>query len=758
LEPDYSNTPVSANRPNYTYCQGGSEARSAPIVSIITSLPAETTFFHETAASILGQSLQDWEWIVAENSTVAKGSQILNQHVRADQRVRAMPCSCETEQESYHQAVRLVRAPLLVIVGCGDLLEPTALEKLWWFLESHPEYAFARGYSVGFGASNSLFKEHIHGTQLVMFQKGAFLDIENGAGDFWLRCADRGYYGGTIPEFLSWRRCADKNALLSRERPAGNLRVWRNGIPPRVSRSSETTIPSNHLGKPKGTRRLLMLAPHLEIGGADKFNLDLITCLQRDHGYEVSVVTTLSSPHRWREYFDRLTPDVFTLHNFLPVEDYPRFILYLIESRRPDTVFIANSRIGYELLPFLRTGSEAPSFVDYLHMEDWSPQGYPNLSLRYAPFLDGTIVSSEYLKRCLIQKGGDPNRIHVATTNIDAELWDRSNYDVPSIREKYAVPEGIPVITFVARLCRQKQPDVMASVLKTIRDRRVNFVCLVAGEGVYRGWLERFVRKHHLDEIKLLGAVQSEQVREILAISEVFFIPSENEGIALTLFEAMSMGVPLIAPDVGGQAELVSPDCGILIKPGPSQLVDYADALQLLLTDQALRTSMGAKSRERIRDDFTLRAMGGTIASLLDSAARNGKFDPGAATKKWDDTREMVYPEGSRSRLRGVAATTVLLLSPKNFSLKLRNLSLLGRIFLDPKKRIRLDDTFDARYYLSHHSDLRARGVAPLLHYSLQGYLEDRQPSPYFEASGNFHDHPEMSVNPLLWSILQVEE
>src|SRR5580692_10569692 len=184
-----------------------------------------------------------------------------------------------------------------------------------------------------------------------------------------------------------------------------------------------------------------MLVPHLEIGGSDKFNLDLIECLQRDHAYEVSIITTRSSPHRWREQFERLTRDVFILHTFLPVQDYPQYISNFIQTRKPDTVLIANSRIGYQLLPSLRTAG-GPSFVDYLHMEDWDQQSYPRLSLNYAPFLDGTIVSSEYLKKRLVEAGGSPNRIHVATTNIDPQLWDRAQYGVSSVRAKYEVPEG----------------------------------------------------------------------------------------------------------------------------------------------------------------------------------------------------------------------------------------------------------------------------------------------------------------------------
>ncbi len=485
-----------------------------------------------------------------------------------------------------------------------------------------------------------------------------------------------------------------------------------------------------------------MLAPHLEIGGADKFNLDLITCLQRDHGYEVLVATTRSSPHRWREYFERLTPDIFMLHTFLPVEEYSKFISHLIETRKLDTVFITNSRIAYQLLPHLRTSPGGPSFVDYLHMDDREDQGFPQLSLKYASYLDGTIVSSEYLKKQLVEAGGDPARIHVATTNIDPQLWDRSGYDAPSIRAKYALPEGVPVIAFVARLAKQKQPDVMATVLKTIRDRGLDFVCMVAGDGDYKRWLEKFVEKHRLHQIRLLGSLRTEDVREILAISDVYFMPSENEGIALTLFEAMSMGVPPVAADVGGQAELVSADCGILIQPGPSQVMDYTNALQQMLMDRDLRVSMAARSRERIRAHFTLDTMGNRMAELLELAASSPR------------TNSTIIPaeppaEVSPNRLRGFVTTTLLLLSFNNFTLKIRNLGLLARIFLDPRKRPQLASSFDPKYYLSHNPDLRPTGVSPLIHYVVQGYLEDRLPGPHFDTAGHF------GINPLLWRIKQ---
>jgi hypothetical protein len=109
--------------------------------------------------------------------------------------------------------------------------------------------------------------------------------------------------------------------------------------------------------------------------------------------------------------------------------------------------------------------------------------------------------------------------------------------------------------------------------------------------------------------------------------------------------------------------------------------------------------------------------------------------------------------------MRGPVETLLLLVSPRNFGLKLKNLSLLSRVLLTQRGRSRLANLFDARYYLSHNADLREHAIAPLVHYTLQGYLENRQPSPHFDPADIERRHPRLAksrVNPLLWSILQI--
>ena len=98
----------------------------------------------------------------------------------------------------------------------------------------------------------------------------------------------------------------------------------------------------------------MFLLPWMVEGGADRVNIDLIEGLVAG-GADVTVCATLEADHRWLGKFAELTRDVFVLPNFLSLSDFPRFILYLIESRSIDTVLIAGSTLGYQLLPYLRT-------------------------------------------------------------------------------------------------------------------------------------------------------------------------------------------------------------------------------------------------------------------------------------------------------------------------------------------------------------------------------------------------------------------
>ena len=79
----------------------------------------------------------------------------------------------------------------------------------------------------------------------------------------------------------------------------------------------------------------------------------------------------------------------------------------------------------------------------------------------------------------------------------------------------------------------------------------------------------------------------------------------------------MSMGGVPVSADVGGQSELVTPDCGILVPRGPNEALAYRQALSDLLRRRDRLKAMGIAARKRVQDHFRLEQMGTQMESAL---------------------------------------------------------------------------------------------------------------------------------------------
>jgi glycosyltransferase involved in cell wall biosynthesis len=379
---------------------------------------------------------------------------------------------------------------------------------------------------------------------------------------------------------------------------------------------------------PSTPRRILLIAPFLEIGGADKFNLDLVRLLTA-RGHAISIVTTFPSADPWREHFQALTPDIAALHPHVRPADAPAFVLKRIRAHRADTVLVTTSEVGYLLLPYLRANTSGVTFLDYMHMEEeyWQGGGYPAMSLREARVLDFSVVSSQHLRGWLLARGGDASRVAVCTTNIDATEWDPARFERDALRRELGLAAGEPTILYAARLAPQKRPRLMAEVLARLAARGLRFTCLVAGDGPERAWLEAFARRR-APSLRLLGAVSGARIRELMAAADIFFLPSQQEGISLALYEAMAMGLAPVCADVGGQRELLTPACGVLVPPGPDEARGYVEALATLVTDPAGRRAMGLAGRRRVAEGFRLDQMGERMAELVECAHELARAAP----------------------------------------------------------------------------------------------------------------------------------
>lgn len=206
----------------------------------------------------------------------------------------------------------------------------------------------------------------------------------------------------------------------------------------------------------------------------------------------------------------------------------------------------------------------------------------------------------------------DQARFHVIHTGVDPTRFcpGKSSDDKD------------PLIVSVTRLIPSKGLDVLVDACALLRDRGVVFFCRIVGTGPQQRELEQLINVHQLrgivelvgfhDEAEVIACLQSSQVfalpcRDVPAGTQdgipSQFVTAIRDDIPVSLIEAMSVGLPVVATDQSSIPELIDDQVnGFLVPPGdPSAL---ASALELLLSNPALRRRLGSMARDQVRREF----------------------------------------------------------------------------------------------------------------------------------------------------------
>jgi glycosyltransferase involved in cell wall biosynthesis len=135
---------------------------------------------------------------------------------------------------------------------------------------------------------------------------------------------------------------------------------------------------------------------------------------------------------------------------------------------------------------------------------------------------------------------------------------------------------------------------------------KADFVFAVAGRGPELGSLRARAKELGVANLfDLLGRV--DDMPALIGASDVVILTSEKEGIPLILMEAMAMGRPVVSSNAGQAHELVAADSGFLVDIGDEETDRFAEVLDKLLDDTALRAALGVAGRRRVERDWDLR-------------------------------------------------------------------------------------------------------------------------------------------------------
>jgi len=208
---------------------------------------------------------------------------------------------------------------------------------------------------------------------------------------------------------------------------------------------------------------------------------------------------------------------------------------------------------------------------------------------------DGVITVSEYDKRLALQYRVLPEKKIVTIHNGVHDIVDKR---VEQIDER-------PKIIMVARFSPPKKQLQFLKALSCLTDLR--WEMYFVGEGELLKEAQKFVVDEGLsDRVYFWG--NRNDVAELLYKSHLFVLLSDWEGLPLSILEAMSCGLPIVASDVGGVKEAVIQSINGFVIPRDDD-ADLINKLTLLLTDSSMRIKMGKESRILYEKNFTFDLM-----------------------------------------------------------------------------------------------------------------------------------------------------
>lgn len=396
--------------------------------------------------------------------------------------------------------------------------------------------------------------------------------------------------------------------------------------------------------------RILLLnnlfPPHVDGGGTEILAGDVAAALGR-LGHEVLVLTSsfgLSKAEQdgrtWRTlnlappaHFDRQRPLWRQLDQ--PYNYYRRYhcpanaeeLRRVVAATKPDILYIweiaglgVNSllkalpdlnvpivfHLGSYLLLYARSPETEQSHLRTRWLKRWLIGNLP------APTWTSLIAVSATVKQEYVRAGFDPERIEVIYNGIDPCFLTLP----PTENSVYKKNEDCFQLLFVGRLRDEKGILVILQSLDLLLNgqnhqssgkSRLHLNIFGTGDKTYINELQTFLKEKHLTQaVTFHGKVPQDELIRHYDTSDIMLVPSLwQEPFGLVIAEAMARGLPVIASNVGGPAEILTHEQnGLLVEPGDERAL--AAAITQLIEQPEIRARLAQTARVTVQERFTI--------------------------------------------------------------------------------------------------------------------------------------------------------
>ncbi|EXJ17056.1 glycosyltransferase [Imhoffiella purpurea] len=274
----------------------------------------------------------------------------------------------------------------------------------------------------------------------------------------------------------------------------------------------------------------------------------------------------------------------------------------LIRAHEPDLIHL-HSRIGADVMGGIAGRLAGVPVIHTRRVDNPEPRWLVALKYRLH---DRVIAISEGIGRVLVGEGLPPDKLRLARSAVDFE-----SYAHPCERSQAAARLGVEpealLVGVIAQLIERKGHAVLLDALPPLFDAHPDLRVVFLGKGPLAGPLrERVEREGWTGRVVLAGF--RDDLPELLPCFDLIVHPALMEGLGVSLLQASSAGVPIVASRAGGIPEAVRDgENGLLVPPGDP--LALRRAIAILLSDPERRRILGQAGRALMVREFSIDAM-----------------------------------------------------------------------------------------------------------------------------------------------------
>ena len=230
-------------------------------------------------------------------------------------------------------------------------------------------------------------------------------------------------------------------------------------------------------------------------------------------------------------------------------------------------------------------------------------------------FSDAIIAVSPAVEENIKALGTPAKKIHMifnGTPRAEVFEWDKRY----AIRSEYGLSHNDFVVSIMARLSEEKDHDTVLDAAKKIMDIDPGVKFIIAGEGPMESHLKGRVRAEGIKNVMFTGFVKNivniENITNLQVNASI-----GTEATSMALISGMSLGIPVVASDFGGNPYVVADGVnGLLFPKRGSQAM--ANAIMRIKNNRDMYDNMSFQALETYETRFTLEVMGGNTYALYE--------------------------------------------------------------------------------------------------------------------------------------------